>query len=80
MEVHGGFGKDAAEFMIEIESRKLQRSCRTTRAPKSISNLDLMTALSIELQRLNSEMILQRLPTDEALEVQDYARLTNAKK
>ena len=38
-----------------------------------------MTSLSIELQRLNSEMILQRLPTDEALEVRDYARLTSAK-
>ena len=66
--------------MIEIQKRKIQRRCGTTKAPSSISNLDLMTTLSIELQRLNSEMILQRLPQDEALEVQEHVRLESARR
>ena len=79
MEVQGGFGREAKNFMIELERRKLQRSCGTSKAPQSISNLELATTLSIELQRLNSGMILQRLPHDEALEVKERARLESAK-
>ena len=41
----------------------------------SIANLDLMTSLSIELQRLNSEMILQRLLRDDTLVVSDITRI-----
>ena len=39
-----------------------------------------MTTLSIELQRLNAEMILQRLPRDETLRVADLTRLESARR
>ena len=80
MEIQGGVGRAAQKFMIELEKRKLQRSCTLTDTPTSIANLNLMTSLSIELQRLNSEMSLQRLPSDKALEVNDTSRLESAKR
>ena len=78
MELQGGFGKEVSQFLLELERRKMQGACSIGKAPKSIANLDLLIALSIELQRLNSEMILQRQPTNEALEVRDLTRLKSA--
>ena len=69
----------AIDFMIKLEKRRKQRSCELSKTPISISNLDLMTSLSIELQRLNAEMILQRQPRDERLAVKDLTRLESAK-
>ena len=57
--------------MIEIEKRKKQRANEVRKMGKSVANLDFMTSLSIELQCLNSEMILQRLARDRPLEVSD---------
>ena len=79
MEVQGGVGKAAADFMLEVQKRKRQKACKLEPPPSSIANVDLMTTLSIELQRLNSEMILQRQPTDAALEVHDFQKLNSAK-
>ena len=78
LETPGGVGRMAIEFMIELEKRRKQRSCELSKTPISISNLDLMTSLSIELQRLNAEMILQRQPRDERLAVRDLTRLESA--
>ena len=61
--------------MLELEKQKMQGPCSVGKPPKEIGNLDLMFTLSIELQRVNTEMILQRQPTDEALEVRDLTRL-----
>ena len=77
MEVQGGFGEEAINFMKELEQRKKQRANSLSKSIP-VANLDLMTSLSIELQRLNSEMILQRLPRDQTLEVQDFTRLESA--
>eukprot|EP00495_Collosphaeridae_sp_1-RS-2012_P004772 TRINITY_DN4067_c0_g1_i1.p1 TRINITY_DN4067_c0_g1~~TRINITY_DN4067_c0_g1_i1.p1 ORF type:complete len:176 (+),score=16.66 TRINITY_DN4067_c0_g1_i1:31-528(+) len=63
--------------MKELEERKKQRACSLTQSTP-VANLDLMTSLSIELQRLNSEMILQRLPRDQTLEVRDLTKLESA--
>ena len=79
MEVQGGVGKAAADFMLEVQKRKRQKACKLEAPPSSIANVELMTTLSIELQRLNSEMILQRQPTDAALEVHDFQKLNSAK-
>ena len=54
----------AIELMLGLEKKKRQRSCEIAKAQISIANLDLMTFLSIELQRLNSGMILQRTPRE----------------
>ena len=78
VEVQGGVGKAAADFMLEIQKRKREKSCELGQAPTSTANVDLMTTLSIELQRLNSEMILQRQPTNKALEVQDIEKMETA--
>ena len=56
MEVQGGVGGAARKFMIEVDKRKKQRTNELMRESSSIANLDLMTSLSIELQRLNSEI------------------------
>ena len=61
--------------MLELEKQKMQGPCSVGKPPKEIGNLDLMFTMSIELQRMNTEMILQRQPTDEALEVRDLTRL-----
>ena len=78
MEVQGGVGKAALTFMIEVEKKIHRRSFDLSGCPVSVANLNLMTSLSIELQRLNSEMILQRHPRDKALEVKDASRLESA--
>ena len=80
METQGGVGGAAKRFLVEVEKKKKQRANELTNASSSIANIDLMTSLSIELQRLNSEMILQRLSRDRALIVSDLTRLESAKR
>ena len=77
METQGGFSRSAQNFMKEVEKRKKQRSCSLSQPPISVANLDLMTSLSLQLQRLNSEMGLQRLPKDQTLEVKDSTILAS---
>ena len=80
METQGGIGKAAQDFIIEIERKKRQRSCNLSKACKSVANLSLMISLSLQLQRLNSAMILQRLPREQVLEVKDIQKLESANK
>ena len=80
METQGGIGKAAQDFIIEIEEKKRQRSCNLSKACKSVANLSLMISLSLQLQRLNSAMILQRLPMEQVLVVKDIEKLESANK
>ena len=80
METQGGLGDAAKKFLCEVDRRKKQRSNIISKGAPSVANLDLMTTLSIELQRLNAEMILQRLPRDEILRVADRTKLECARR
>ena len=80
METQGGIGKAAEDFIIEIGEKKRQRSCSLSKACKSVANLSLIISLSLQPQRLNSAMFLQRLPREKILEVKDIDKLESAKK
>ena len=80
METQAGIGKAAQDYIIEIEEKKRQRSCSLSKACKSVANLRLMISPSLQLQRLNSAMILQRLPREQVLEVKDIDKLESANK
>ena len=79
MEVQEGIGKAAADFILQAEKLIRQKFCDMGEAPTSVANISLMTSLSIELQRFNSEMILQRQPLDKALEVSESDKVESAK-
>ena len=80
METQGGVGKAAEDFVIETGEKKRQRSCSLSKACKSVANLSLIISLSLQPQRLNSAMFLQRLPREKILEVKDIDKLESAKK
>ena len=78
LEVQGGVGCMAIDFLVELEEKRRERSCDLSKNPISIANLELMASISIELQRLNAEMILQRMPREVPLGVKDLIRVESA--
>ena len=72
MEVQGGIGDNATLFIQELAKRKRQRSASLPRGLENekkigFANMDIIAALSIEVQRANAENILQRVPRDNTL-------------
>ena len=79
LEVQGGIGDRATAFIQELIKRKRQRLANLSRGlynAKNVgfANLDIIAALSIEVQRANAENILQRLPRDNTLKVSEIRR------
>ena len=79
MEAQGGIGDSAKAFVLELDKRKRQRMAALPRKSKNvkergIANMDIIVALSLEIQRANAEYILQRLPRDVTLGVSEIRR------
>ena len=57
--------------MRELERRRKEREClpntRDSNCPKSLGDINLVTAIGFELVRRNVRMILDRSPEDEPL-------------
>ena len=71
LEAQGGFGIEAKRLLRELERRRKEREClpniRNFDKFQPLGQINLVTAISLELVRRNARMILDRSPKDEAL-------------
>ena len=70
LEAQGGFGIEAKRLLRELERRRKEREClpnmRNFDKFQPLGQINLVTAISLELVLRNAGMILDRSPKDEA--------------
>ena len=83
VETHGAFGEEAASFCKKLHKKWKQKLCQRPFSNWGSSNdtlnkIDLARLISIEVQRWNANMILDRGPSEKSLDPLDLSEISLA--